>query len=172
MYTGTYLPGTGEAIPAGPSPEIREPAPRQRGSAVPLGHGLAGHDLHTLWDRVQFRQNPLEYGRAFMRRMHHPFHEVLAGLYLGADDQAVAYNGYFRGDRTSALAHLPVVVQTARQLGCPRLLLAHNPFLPDPAKAPDYAGIEHWLRAAGIELLDWLLIRGEETISLRSGAKP
>jgi DNA repair protein RadC len=172
MYTGTYLSGAGDFLPASLTPQIREPASRQRGSSVPLGHGLAGHDLHNLWNRVQFRQNPLEYGRAFMRRMHHPFHEVLAGLYLDGDDQAVAYNGHFRGERTTALAHLPRVVQTARQLGCPRLFLAHNPFLPDPAKAPDYARIEHWLRAAGIELLDCLMIRGDEVISLRRDANP
>ncbi len=171
MYTGTCLDYPGGRLSAAPIPKIRESSTRHRQGSAPPGHGLAGYDLHALWDIHAYRRDPPGYGQAFMQRMHHPFHEVLACLYVNGDDQAVAYHSHFRGDKSSALAYVPDVARIARQLGCLRVLLAHNPFLPDPSRRPDYARLQDWLRVAGCEPLDLLLIQGGQAISLRNGVR-
>lgn len=166
MYTGTRAyRAAASGFLSNPPPGIREPRSRHK---PPPGHGLAGTDLDSLWDRTLFLANPLSYGRQFMQRMHHPFHEVLACLYLNAESSAVAYNSYFRGEKTSALEYLPTVLHTARQLGVMRVLLAHNPVWDADSGLPELSLLCWQLQEAGVELHDFLLIGSGNTLSLRA----
>lgn len=141
-----------------PPARIREPGPG-RNPPVSLGHGLAGSDLDNLWDKNLFVTMPA-YGRKFMQSMHHPFHEVLACLYLNNGHAAIAYNSYFRGEMDTALAHLPTVLNTARQLDASGVLLAHNPVWYGDSELPDLGLIHQQIQAVGIALHDFLLIGG------------
>ncbi len=168
MHTGIRVySSAAELPPFNPPPEIRESFSNRR-SSVPLGHGLAGSDLSALWDPARFVQDCIPYGSAFMKRMHHPFHEVLACLYLNNEHAAIAYNSYFRGEKATALAHLPTVLRTARQFGAVRVLLAHNPNWDADSKLPVLALAYQQMQAAGVELHDFLLIRNDSTLSMRA----
>lgn len=129
---------------------------------------LAGFDLISLWDPAGFVRDCIPYGCAFMKRMHHPFHEVLACLYLNDEHAAIAYNSYFRGEKASALAHLPTVLHSARQLGAVRVLLAHNPIWDADSRLPDLGLAYQQMQAAGVELHDFLLIGSGGTLSMRA----
>jgi DNA repair protein RadC len=121
VYSGIIRPRAHAPLPL----SLREARSRYGKHVSPMAGGLAGQDLSTLWDADEFARRD-GYCREFMQRMHHPFHEVLACLYLGTVHQAIAYNRYFRGEADSALDHLPTVVQTAKQLAASRLILAYN----------------------------------------------
>lgn len=101
-----------------------------------------------------------------MQRMHHPFHEVLACLYLGAGHQAIAYNRYFRGETGSALNHLPTVAQTASQLGARRLILACNGRPRADIMRAAMHEFHDRLTAHGIEVHDFLLLGPGQSGSL------
>lgn len=167
MRTGTCSYSYGiDLTPLNPPPELREAFADRRRTAAP-GHGFAGTDLDRLWDARLFLSQA-GYGREFMKRMHHPFHEVLACLYLNAGNAAIAYNSYFRGERATALAHLPTVLQSATRLGAVRILLSHNPAWVADYRPPNMGLLAHQIQASGIELHDFLLLRGDTTLSLRT----
>jgi hypothetical protein len=70
-------------------------------------HGLAGSDLQQQWDACQFAMHGRSYSREFLTRMHHPFCEVLAALFLDSHSNAIRYNTYLALD------------------ACPRRTMAH-----------------------------------------------
>lgn len=168
MRTGTRVTYPDPAFSGlEPPPEIRESFSRRRPAGLPE-HTLAGSDLRLLWDSARFLHHCIPYGCEFMRRMHHPFHEVLACLYLSDTHEAIAYNSHFRGEKSSALAHLPGIARTAQQLAAARVLLAHNPVWYPDSRLPDLGLASRQLRMAGVELHDFLLIRPDTTLSLRA----
>ena len=167
MYTGTRTYASADTLPSRKATaKIAEPVRRR--TPTSYGHGLAGLDLENLWDKSLFLKSPLDYSRNFMKRMHHPFHEVLACLYLNADNAAVAYNRFFRGERSTALAHIPTIVRSAGQLNVPRVVLAHNPICSTDTRLPDLSLVCRQLQATGIELFDFLLIHSDRTLSMRA----
>lgn len=151
-------------------PLLREPAESQFGPQV---QGLAGEDLAAQWDPAQFALRGRDYSSEFMTRMHHPFGEVLGILFLDAQHNALAYHTCFRGDRPSALSHLPGIPQTARQLGAVRIVLAYNMIFDPNATLPDIRRMHARMDQAGVELHDFLLINpGRPPRSLLAPALP
>lgn len=135
-------------------------------SFEPQVQGLAGADLSNQWDAAQFALRGRDYSREFMTRMHHPFGEVLGVLLLDAMHNALAYLTCFRGDRPSALSHLPSIGQTANQLGAKRVVLAYNMIFDPNATLPDVRRMHARMDEAGVELHDFLLINPGHTRSL------
>ncbi|MGH8455066.1 MAG: JAB domain-containing protein [Nevskiales bacterium] len=167
MFTGIRDGNLAAHLDHRPYSTVREPRGRYGRPFIP-GHVLAGSDLSVLWDPARFVRDGIPYGCAFMKRMHHPFHEVLACLYLNAEHAAIAYNSYFRGEKTSALANLPTVQHSARQLGAARVLLAHNPIWDADSSLPDLSLVSRQMQAVGVELHDFLLISSGNTLSMRA----
>ena len=132
----------------------------------PQVQGLAGADLSNQWDATQFASCGRDYSREFMTRMHHPFGEVLAALFLDAQHNALAYLTCFRGDRPSALSHLPGITQTAQQAGAVCVVLAYNMIFDPSATLPDVRRIHARMDEAGVALHDFLLINPGHTRSL------
>ena len=151
-------------------PALREAAPRQGKPVPPLGHGLAGTDLGLLWKAAHFREHGRAYARDFMERMHHPFHEVLACLYLNDEHDAIAYNRYFRGEKASALAHLPNIARTARQIAATRVVLAYNLRFDPESTLPDIRRVYGCMAEDGVEVFDFLLVNPGDTRSLLASA--
>lgn len=147
-------------------PTLREPVSLYGKPRLPAGQVLAGHDLGKLWEVAQFVLNGRSYAREFMERMHHPFHEVLACLYLNTEHEAVAYNRYFRGERASALAHLPTIAQTARQIAAKQVILAYNLQFDPEATLPDIRRVYARMSDEGVNVFDFLLINPGKTRSL------
>lgn len=127
-------------------------------AANPEVRGLAGADLSTQWDATQFALRGRDYSQEFMARMHHPFGEVLAALFMDTGHMALRYNTYFRGDRPSALSHLPGIANAARDLGAARVILAYNMIFDPDATLPDVRRMHARMLEAGVELHDFLLI--------------
>jgi hypothetical protein len=143
---------------------LRDPTAQ---SPNPEVQGLAGADLASQWEPAQFALRGRDYSREFMTRMHHPFGEVLGVLFLDAGHKALGYNTYFRGDRPSALSHLPGVAPAARELGAVRLVLAWNMIFDPDATLPDVRRMHARMDETGVELHDFLLISpGQATRSL------
>ncbi len=133
--------------------------------------GLAGADLSRQWDPAQFALRGREFSSEFMTRMHHPFGEVLGALFLDAAHNALTYNTYFRGERPSALSHLPGIGASARELGAARIILAYNMIFDPGATLPDVRRMHARLDETGVELHDFLLISpGHPTRSLLAPA--
>jgi DNA repair protein RadC len=129
--------------------------------------GLAGADLSSQWDVIEFQLRGRDYSSEFMTRMHHPFGEVLGALFLDDDGKALSYHTCFRGDRPSALSHLPGLAKTAHELGAKRVILAYNMIFDPSATLPDVRRMHARMHEAGVELCDFLLISpGHETRSL------
>ncbi|MGH8455065.1 MAG: JAB domain-containing protein [Nevskiales bacterium] len=148
-------------------PTLRESAESQFGPQV---QGLAGEDLSNQWDATLFALRGRSYCREFMTRMHHPFGEVLGVLFLDAQHKALAYHTCFRGDRPSALSHLPGIAQTAQQLGAVCVILAYNMIFDPSATLPDVRRMHARMAEAGVELHDFLLISPGHTRSLLAPA--
>jgi DNA repair protein RadC len=128
--------------------------------------GLAGADLAEHWDACQFAMHGRSYSREFLTRMHHPFGEVLAALFLDGNGDALCYNTYFRGERPSALSHLPGITQTGREMGAARVLLAYNMIFDPEATLPDVRRMHARMHEAGLDLHDFLLIGPNQSRSL------
>lgn len=128
--------------------------------------GLAGADLAQQWDACQFAMHGRSYSRAFLTRMHHPFGEVLAALFLDGKGDALCYNTYFRGERPSALSHLPGISQAGKEMGAVRVLLAYNMIFDPEATLPDVRRMHARMDEAGLELHDFLLISAGQSRSL------
>jgi DNA repair protein RadC len=128
--------------------------------------GLAGADLAEHWDAYLFAVHGRSYSREFLTRMHHPFGEVLAALFLNGEGKALCYNTYFRGERPSALSHLPGITQTGRELGAARVLLAYNMIFDPEATLPDVRRMHARMQEAGLDLHDFLLIGPNQSRSL------
>jgi DNA repair protein RadC len=146
---------------------LGEPAENSAGQQV---QGLAGEDLANQWDAAQFALRGRDYSREFMTRMHHPFGEVLGALLLDTQHKALAYLTCFRGERPSALSHLPGITQTAQQAGAACVVLAYNMIFDPNATLPDVRRIHARMDEAGVELHDFLLINPGHTRSLLAPA--
>jgi DNA repair protein RadC len=120
--------------------------------------GLAGADLSSQWDVIQYKLRGRDYSSEFMTRMHHPFGEVLGALFLDAEHKALRYNNYFRGDHPSALSHLPGIARAARELGAVQVILAYNMIFDPNATLPDVRRMHARMHEAGVDLIDFLLI--------------
>lgn len=136
------------------------------GQLEPQVQGLAGADLSNQWDATQFALRGRDYSREFMTRMHHPFGEVLGALLLDAQHNAITYLTCFRGNRPSALSHLPGITQTAQQTGAACVVLAYNLIFDPNATLPDVRRMHARMEEAGVELHDFLLINPGHTRSL------
>lgn len=148
---------------SGNLPLVQEPTSEKLQAHV---QGLAGSDLSFLWDRAQFAARGRDYCREFMTKMHHPFGEVLGALLLDAQDNAITYLTCFRGERPSALSHLPGITQSAQDLGAARIVLAYNLIFDPSATLPDVRRIHARMQEVGAELHDFLLISPSDTRSL------
>lgn len=142
---------------------LRESAANQ---SEPQMQGLAGVDLSNQWDLAQFALRGRDYCREFMARMHHPFGEVLGVLLLDAQHNALTYLTCFRGDRPSALSHLPGITQSAQELGATRIVLAYSLIFDPNATLPDVRRIHARMNDVGVELHDFLLFSPDKTRSL------
>ena len=149
---------------------LRDAVMLQYGADV---QGLAGADLNSQWDASQFALRGRDYSREFMTRMHHPFGEVLGALFMDADHGAINYSTYFRGERPSALSHLPGIARTACELGAKSLVRAYNMIFDPDATLPDVRRMHARMDEVGVELHDFLLISpGNITRSLLAPVLP
>lgn len=144
-------------------PPMRERLEDNLGTEV---EGLAGADLSYLWDLSQFNQSGRQYGREFMTRMQHPFGEVLGILYLDSENNALAYHTCFKGDRPSALSHLPAAAKHAKALGATRVIIAYSMIFDPNATLPDVRRMHSRMAESGVDLYDFLLISPGNTRSL------